>query len=189
MASTHTARRGINWRVIGWGAAAALLLLPLIAMRVGAEGVDWSAGDFVVAAVLFGLVGLSIELLVRRSALPSYRLGAVLGVFAGLFLIWVNLAVGIIGNENDPANQLYALTIATAVGGAILARCRARGMAITMAAAAVVTMGIALVAVVLGWGSTGPVWPRDVLGASGIDAAMWLVAAALFHRAARTEAR
>ena len=187
MIDTTAPQGGINWRIIGWGSAVVLLTLPFIAMRMGAEGVNWTLGDFIVAGVLFGMVGLCIEFLVRKSGLWSYRLGAAIGVFAGLFLIWVNLAVGIIGNENDPENQLYALTLATAIGGAILTRFRATGMAVAMASAAAVTMTIAVVAVLSGWGVGTPIWPRDVLGASGINAGMWLTSAALFYLAARYE--
>jgi hypothetical protein len=158
-------------------------------MRIGGSGFDWTLGDFVVAGLLFGVVGLAIEFLVRRSGLLSYRLGAALGVFAGLFLIWVNLAVGIIGAEEHDANMLYALTIATAVGGAIVARCRAGGMALAMLAAAAVTMAIALTAVSVGWGAETMNWPKDVLGASAINAAMWLGSAALFRIAASAKTR
>lgn len=184
--TTHL-RRGVSWRITGWGSAVALLLAPFIAMRTGAEGVNWTAGDFVVAGVLFGLVGLAIEFLSRKSSALSFRVGAAVAVFAGLFLIWVNLAVGIIGAEEHDANMLYALVIAVAVGGAIVVRFRAGGMALTMFAAALVAVLIALTAVAMGWGAEAGIWPKDVLGATGINAAMWLLSAALFRRAAREE--
>jgi hypothetical protein len=189
MTKTDRARYGINWRIIGWGGAVTLLLVPFIAMRVGGTGFDWTLGDFVVAGVLFGVVGLAIELLVRQSSILSYRIGAVVAVFAGLFLIWINLAVGIIGSEEHDANMLYALVIAVAVGGAIVARLQAGGMALAMFAAALVAVLIALTAVAMGWGAETVNWPRDVLGATGINATMWLVSAALFRMAARAAAR
>jgi hypothetical protein len=189
MTNTTARRGGINWRLVGWGGAVALLMVPFIAMRVGGTGFDWTLGDFVVAGVLFAVVGLAIEFLARRSGLLSYRIAAAVGVFAGLFLIWVNLAVGIIGNEEHDANMLYALTIATAVGGSIVARFRANGMALAMLGAGGVTMAIALTAVAMGWGAETQNWPKDVLGASGIDTGIWLLSAALFRIAALSEAR
>ena len=44
-------KRGRNrLRPFLWGGAAVLLLLPAIAMRLGAPGVDWSMGDFIAMA-------------------------------------------------------------------------------------------------------------------------------------------
>ena len=58
---------GGRWRVIGWGVAVGLLILPFIAMRFTGE-VNWTASDFVFAAVLLGSVGLGMEFAVRRSS-------------------------------------------------------------------------------------------------------------------------
>ena len=49
-------RSGIPWRIIGWGGAVALLAAPFIAMRFTTE-VNWTASDFVFAAVLLGVIG------------------------------------------------------------------------------------------------------------------------------------
>ena len=44
---TTTTNPGLfnGWRIAGWGAALALLVVPLLAMSLGA-GVNWSVGDF-----------------------------------------------------------------------------------------------------------------------------------------------
>lgn len=44
-----------------WGGIAALLLAPLVAMRMGAEGVNWTAFDFIFAGVVLGGAGLLAE--------------------------------------------------------------------------------------------------------------------------------
>ena len=106
--------RLLTWlRRIGWGTAVLLLLAPLVAMRFTTE-VNWTVGDFIFAGLLFGAVGLALELAVRISSSWYYRLGAGLGVAAGFFLIWANGAVGYIGSEDNPYNQLFFYVIAIA---------------------------------------------------------------------------
>lgn len=46
--------RGNIWRIIGWGAAVMLLTTPFVAMQIHAEGVHWSAADFIFAALFLG---------------------------------------------------------------------------------------------------------------------------------------
>ncbi|RYY32003.1 MAG: hypothetical protein EOP59_19865, partial [Sphingomonadales bacterium] len=54
------------WRLIGWGGIAALMLTPAVAMQFTDE-VNWTVGDFLFAALMFGSVGLAIELTVRAN--------------------------------------------------------------------------------------------------------------------------
>jgi hypothetical protein len=111
------------------------LLVPLVAMLFTKE-VQWSVFDFVVAYVLFTGTGFAYRLLTSAATSGKYRLAAALAVFGGLSLIWVNLAVGFIGNEDNPANLLYGGVHAIGILGAVLSRLRARGLARTLYAAA-----------------------------------------------------
>jgi hypothetical protein len=63
------------WRLAGWGFALALLLMPAIAMQISREW-NWGPGDFLVAALLIGGVGLGVEWAVRRSEGPAFRRAA-----------------------------------------------------------------------------------------------------------------
>ena len=45
----------------------------------------------------------------------------------GLLLIWMNLAVVLIGSENNPANLLYLGVLCIAILGAFIARLQPRG--------------------------------------------------------------
>lgn len=45
------------WRNAGWGGAAALLLAPLLAMRV-ADEVNWSVGDATTRMITAGFAGV-----------------------------------------------------------------------------------------------------------------------------------
>lgn len=87
----------VAWRAMLWGGLGLLLALPALAMRLRAEGVDWSASDFAIMGVLLAALGLGIEAAVRL--LTGWRsrlivIGAVLIVFLA---IWVELAVGVFG--------------------------------------------------------------------------------------------
>lgn len=177
--TTPTTRRGSRWTLLVWGGAAALLTLPAIAMRFTTE-VNWTPGDFLaMGAMLFGAAAL-VELAVRLSGDVAYRLGACVAVMSSLLLIWVNLAVGLVGSEDNPANQLFAGVLATALVGAVLAGFKPAGMARAMVATAVAQGLVCLTILAIGQG--------PILAPTGLFMGLWLAAAALFHRAAKREA-
>ena len=125
----NTAPRGLRWlRPLGWGLAAALLATPLVAMQFTRD-VEWQAGDFLFAAIMLGGVGLAVELAVRISSNSSYRIAAGTGLAAGLMLVWVNVAVGYIGNEDNPYNLWFMGVVAIAFAGALVSAFKPRGMA------------------------------------------------------------
>lgn len=163
-------------RMIAWSGAAALILLPLVAMRFTSE-VDWSGADFLFAIGLVGGVGLMFELAIRLHPNRAHRGGVGIALGAAFLLTWINLAVGIIGNEDNPFNLLYFAVIGVAALGAVAARFRARGMAVAMAAAAVAQVAVALIALLGGFGFTGPI--------TVFFAGLWLASASLFRKAAR----
>lgn len=168
------------WRVAGWGLAGALLLLPLAAMQVTAD-VRWSAFDFMFASVLIGGVGIGIELAMRASGSLAYRGGAALMLAAVFLLTWLNGAVGIIGDGDNRLNLIYAGVIAVALGGAALARLRARGMARALTAAAVAQALAGVVAVIAG--ADEPPGPLGLVILNGGFVAMFAAAAWLMRRA------
>jgi hypothetical protein len=137
------------WRIIGWGAAVTLVLSPLVAMQFTQE-VNWDETDFIFAAIIFGIVGGVIELAVRVSSNWYYRLGAMFAVLAGFMVVWSNLAVGMIGNEDNPVNLWFGAVLLIAITGAALSRFQKRAMAIAMFAAGMTQAAIGLFAGILG---------------------------------------
>lgn len=167
---------------LAWIAATAVLLLPAIAMSLDADGVQWTALDFVVAAaLLYGTCAL-YEVARRMSGDPWYRAGAAVAVVTGLLLVWVNLAVGIIDSERDIANLVFAGLLVVGAVGALAARLRASGMATALVATAMAQACAAVYAGFAGHDGKG-------LAAAGLFVPMWLASAWLFHRAARTTQR
>lgn len=172
-------RGGNGWRIAGWGLAVFLLALPFVAMQMTNE-VNWSPGDFVFAAVLFGSVGLAIEFLVRMSDNAYYRWGAVVAVLTAFLTVWVNAAVGMIGDGDTIHVPLFGALLVFALIGCVAVRFRSRGMARVMLAVALAQAAIAASGLAID--------PRGAL-LSMAFAAPWLLAAALFHAAHRDGAR
>jgi hypothetical protein len=162
-----------------WATLAGLLALPAVAMAFRAEGVVWTGSDFVVMGVMLGLVGLGIELVVRASSSLAWRAGAGVAVITAFLTVWVNLAVGMIGSEDNPYNLAFAGVLVVALLAAFLARFRSAGMAKAMAAAAAAQA----VAGAAGLSSD----PRGALF-SMLFAGPWILAALLFTGAARAGA-
>ncbi|MCB1150602.1 hypothetical protein KDK88_03600 [bacterium] len=131
-----------RWRSLAPIAIGLILLTPLASMRF-TDAVRWTGRDFGVMAALLVGVYVMFELLSRTSGIPQYRWGVAVALLGLFLLTWINLAVGIIGSEDDPANLLYLLVPAVGAVGALLARFRARGMARA-------TAGMALVQAVIG---------------------------------------
>ena len=170
------AGKGNPWRIAVWGTAAGLLLLPAIAMQLGAEGVHWTASDFVVMGVLLGSACGAYEVAVRMSGSSAYRLGFALAILLGFLLVWINLAVGIIGGEDNMANAVFAGVLLVGAIGALLGQLRAAGMARAMVATGIAQLLAGGYALALGSMEGGIL--------SGAFAAMWFTSAALFRKAA-----
>lgn len=86
-----------NTRLLGiLSTAAFILLIPLVAMLF-TEEVNWTLSDFVVAGVLLFGTGFLCELVLRKVTKWNYRIGFIAVILFVLFLIWVELAVGIFG--------------------------------------------------------------------------------------------
>jgi hypothetical protein len=171
-------------RLLFWGGAALLWLLPLAAMQVTAE-VDWTTSDFVIWGVMLLIAAGVCELALRASGDLAFRAGVVVAVGAAFLLVWINLAVGIIGSEDESANLMYFGVIAVAAIGALMAGFRPAGMARALVATAVAQALVGVLALAAGWGAGSENWPQPIVVLSGVFAALWLLSAWLFRKAAR----
>ena len=161
-------------------ATAFILLLPLVAMQFTDE-VVWDLFDFAVAGALLLSAGLTYELLARKvrdsGSNVTYRVAIGVAIAIGLILVWMNLAVGLIGNEENPANLMYGGVLAVGMIGAIIARFQPHGMALALYATALAQMSVGVIALIAGLGFT--------LILDAFFAALWVGSALLFRNAAR----
>jgi hypothetical protein len=123
--------------------------------------------------------------MVNKPGQIHYRIGAAVALGASFLQIWMNLAVGIVGDEDNPTNLGFYLVVVAAGACAFTARLRPDGMARAMLAVAAMQALLALVVATAPSATRDPMGPIGVLALSGLFAALWLVAAALFQRAAR----
>lgn len=172
--------RRIPWRLVGWAVPVLLLTIPWLASW------PWTAADFIVAAAMFGIVGGSFELAVRASGNGAYRGGAAVALATAFLLVWINLAVGIIGNENNPLNLMFFGVIAAAIVGSIVARFEADGMARAMTIAGVIQAAIGIGVFVSNTGASEPPGALGLLLLIEFFAVGWFLSAWLFRKAGRT---
>jgi hypothetical protein len=180
MKTDHTAYRCAARVVL---VAAFILMLPLVAMQVTDE-VRWDLADFAVAGTLLVGTGLLYELAARKAGNVVYRAAVGVALAAALLLIWLNLAVGLIGTEGDRANLMYVGVLAVGIIGAAIARFQPHGMARALFATALAQTLVAVIALIfeLGFPESGPL---EILALNGFFAALFVGSALLFRYAAR----
>ncbi len=166
----------------------AILMVPAVAMQFTTE-VNWNAFDFVFAFVLIFGTGLLYEFVSSRGGTLAYRAAAGIALLASFLLVWVNGAVGIIGNEGNPANLMYFGVLAVGLVGAALARLDAPRMAYAMYATAVAQALVPIIAFfvwspqVASWGSPGV---AGVFALNAFFVMLYVLSGILFRNAAST---
>jgi hypothetical protein len=171
------ARLGRWLRLAVWGGAVFAWLVPVAAKLLA--DIPWTTFDFVAWAVMLLVAAGACEIGLRLSGQLAYRAGMVVAVGTSFLITWSNLAVGIIGSEDNPLNQIFFGVIAVGIVGSFLARFRARGMALAMLVTAVAQFGTGFVALA---------YEHFVFVIIGVFSLGWLLAAWLFREAARGEA-
>jgi hypothetical protein len=163
--------------------AALILLLPLSAMQFTDE-VVWNLADFAVAGGLLVGTGLLYEAVGRRTRNIACRAAAGVALAAALLLVWINLAVGIIGDEGNPANAMYIGVLAVGVAGALIARFQPHGMARALLATALAQALITVITLSAGFAAPAS-GPLEILMLNGCFVALFVGSAWLFRHAAR----
>jgi hypothetical protein len=159
--------------------AAILLLIPLAAMQFGDE-VKWSLFDFILAWVLLFGAGMTYKLIASKTVNLTYRAAVGITVATALFLVWSNLAVGLIGSENNPANAMYLGVLAVLFISVIIARFKPDGMAAALFLTALAQILVTIIAIIadLGYPENTPV---QLLLINGFFITLWIGSALLFQ--------
>lgn len=121
-----------------------------------------------------------------RAGRILHRLGMAVALAASVLQLWMNLAVGIVGDADNVVNQGFYLVVAAAWACAFTAGFRAEGMARAMLATAGMQalLGLAI-ATAPATARIEPMGATGVLMLSGLFVTLWLAAAAFFHLSAR----
>lgn len=179
-------RRGSRWRLALWGTAALILLLPLVAMKFTDE-VVWDETDFIVFGTMLAAACGAFELTARMTGNNAYRAAVGVALAAAFLLVWMNLAVGIVGSEDNPANLMYGGVFAVGIVGAIIAHFQPYGLARALVATALAQALVALIALIIGEHQSPVSSVAEILGLNGFFVTLWLVSAGLFRKAAREQ--
>ena len=163
-----------------------LLMLPLVAMQFTDE-VNWDETDFIVFGAMLLTACGTYELAARTKGNLAFRLAVGVAIAAAFLLVWINLAVGIIGSEDNPANLMYFGMLAVGIVGAVIVRFRPSGLARVLVATALAQALVAVVAILGGFGLPAS-GPPELLLLNAFFAALWLVSAWLFRKAAPAQA-
>jgi len=150
-------RRG-GWRKAVWGTAAFLWLLPLVAMQFTAE-VNL-AETIAYGVILLAAVGTYELASALRTRNITYRIAVGVALAAAFLLGWMNGAVGIIGNEGQPANLMFSGVIAVGLVGALVTRFRPRGLSHVLIVVALAQALVPVIALII--------WPQVSWGAAGM---------------------
>jgi hypothetical protein len=165
-----------SWRIPMWSGAAALLALPAIAMQFSKE-ISWGLEDFLIVGILLAAVCGTVELASRVSTNGLYQAGVALAAAGGFSLVFINLAVGIIGDEQDPRNLVFMAIPVVGFLGALIARFKAAVLVRLLVGMAAVQFFAMFLA------------PADLMSLmipfTGIFVGLWLVCALLIRRSTR----
>jgi len=156
--------------------ALAVLIVPLVASQVVA-GWNWGAGGFVVAYVLIFLTGMAYAVIAKRMGSFSYKVGVGVALMAGFALGWSNMVQ--VADSGHPENLAYYCVLAVGAVGALLARLRARGLALTLF---VMAATLAVVAIILPSGAPPDIARRMAIG-HGVCVVLFLASGLLFRHA------
>ncbi len=174
--------QGGRWGRAAWAAGAFMLLLALVAKQFIGE-LSWIDNLAQTGALLIG-VGIAVELASRKTGEAAYRTALGLALGSALLLGWVNVAVGIIGSEDNEANLMYGGVLVVGAIGTVIARFKPEGMARALFATALAQTLVAVIALVgrLGSPYSGPL---EIVTMNGFFVALFVGSAVLFSKAAR----
>jgi len=147
--------------------------------------VDWSLPDFVLMGALIFGTGFTYLFVTRKTEDIAYRVAIAFALFTGFFLIWSNLAVGIIGSEDNLINLWYFGVILIGLIGGFITRFKAKGMTYTMFTMALTQVLITVFALLKGMQHDPVSSVFEIVGVNGFFITLFVLSALLFRYAAQ----
>lgn len=161
-----------------------LLMVPLVAMQVSNE-VNWSATDFIIMGALIFSMGFSFVLVLRYATNMAYRIAMAMSFGTTFFMIWANLAVGLIGSGPNVGNLLYMGVIAVVIISNLRSHFQPAGMERAMYITAITVVLIAVIELFVGLGSNPDSSVKEIIAVNGFFTALYAISGSLFRFAAQ----
>lgn len=168
--------KSIIWLALITGA---VLLMPLIAMQFTTE-VNWTLSDFIVMGFLIFGTGITYLLITKKSADLMFRIAVAATCATGFLLIWMNLAVGIIGSESNPINLLFYGVTIIGLTGSVISRFQPKGMVFVLITTALAQALISAIILVGGYYHSTSNSIAEIVGINGFFIMLWIFSALLF---------
>jgi hypothetical protein len=163
---------------------AIILMIPFVASQFTNE-VQWTLFDYLVAGGLLFVTGSAWLFLSRHAQSMSYNIAAGLALFTTLFLVWANLAVGVVGSENNAFNLLYFGVALVVMLGALFTRCSANGLSITLFTAALMQASTIFIALLVDMQSVPGSSVIEIIAVNALFVTLFALAGTLFRLADR----
>lgn len=135
----------------------------------------WSSADFAIVGLMITSVAALVFLNVKFKTNRMYRIASGLTLAGALLLVYINLAVGLIGSEDNSSNVMYFALLGLLSLGAIVSKFRPRGLALTLLITALGQLLIPAIAKT----TAANAWVLTIL-----FAALWIAAGFLFLKSA-----
>lgn len=161
-----------------------ILLIPFTASLITDE-MAWSMYDFLLAGVMLFGTGLAYVLISRQTNSLIYRVASGLALATALFLVWINLAVGVIGSEDNAGNLMYFGVILILMIGILAARFRPKRMANALFLAAFVQASTVPVALVRGMQSLPGSSVMEIILINGMFVTLFALSGGLYLQASK----
>ena len=110
---------------------------------------NWGAEDFVAAGLILGAVLAAFWYASRHLARKIYLAAFASGLGTILVIVWVSLAVGIIGEPDNSANLVFAGVLVVACFGSLMSKLKPSGLSRAMWAAAAAQLVAGITAVIV----------------------------------------
>jgi hypothetical protein len=164
-----------------------LLMVPIVA-SLFVDGWLWTFFDYIFAWVMFSIVSLAFTFVASSANGIAYKVAGCLAVLTAFLLVWINAAVGIIGDGDlDSPNGMYFGVIATLIIGVVIARLHANGMSRALFATALAQAAVPVIALII-WPPPVISWAPGVVQVFALNSVfvmLWVGSALLFRHAAR----
>lgn len=161
-----------------------VLLIPLIAMQFTDE-VIWTLSDFIFAGILLFAAGASFVLVLTKNSGNMYKVGMSIAIVSTFLLIWVNLAVGLIGNEENSLNLMYFGVVVIGLVGAFISRFQPKGMSFTLFCMAASIAAIVVIALITNTQNYSGSSVLEILAVNTFFAVPFVISAISFRNAER----